>query len=87
MMAKWNKRLVLWIRAWLRMANEEHRHWCLNKGGERCYHSSICWYCTDPFCAGVESKDCPNCVAGHSKTCKGTAGSAALRCTCGYGRG
>jgi hypothetical protein len=92
-----NKWLVLKIRAWLKIENEEHRHWCLYKRGdevipneERCYHSGSAWYCTDPFCADVDRKDCPNCVAGRPKTCKGggvgDVSRPYIRCTCGLGR-
>lgn len=83
-----NKKLVFLIRRWLHIENKEHRHWCNYVGrtdAERCYHTSVCWYCTDPFCADVERKDCPNCEAGNLKVCKGKIGQYGP-CTCGYGR-
>lgn len=93
MLSKLNKRIVLFIRSWLRIENKEHRHWCHYMNGDeaksedqRCYHSSICWYCTDPFCAEIEKKGCPNCEAGKPKTCKGKMGQYGP-CTCGFGRG
>lgn len=80
-----NKWLVLLVRKWLRIENEEHRHWC--NTSRECYHRSICWYCTDPFCADVQRKDCPNCVLGLERVCQGKLGERAAICTCGYGRG
>jgi len=84
-MNRWNKWLVLTIRKWLHIQNEEHRHWCTT--GRDCYHAYICWYCTDPFCADVKRKDCPNCEAGLVRVCRVKFGERAAVCTCGYGRG
>ncbi len=77
------KRLLGLIQWWMQLEPIEHRHWCLNRA---CYHSSIAWRCEGALCAHLEKKDCPNCKAGKPKTCKGTFGPGAARCTCGWGR-
>lgn len=48
-MNKLNKKIVLLIRKWLRIENEEHHHWCSTENN--CYHRSVFL-----LCAGVGAK-------------------------------
>lgn len=84
------RRLCGLVQWWMQLAPVRHRHWCPYAGvkpDDRCYHSSVCWYCDGLLCADQERKACPNCIAGKPDTCQGSCGQGGRRCTCGYGGG
>jgi hypothetical protein len=67
------KALVQWF---VRLERQEHQHWCTLKpvpwsphgvNDSRCKHQSIAWRCNGVFCARIERKDCPDCVARRAK--------------------
>jgi hypothetical protein len=77
---KMKSKLIGLIHWWLQLAPVRHQHWCpVNE--DRCYHSSVCWYCEGVFCIGQDKKKCAGCVTGNP--CKHKTGIPQL-CPCKY---